>query len=85
MLLLESKQTYDCSTAALRIAKALGFPWSILAVFLVVPRSWRDGVYNYVAKNRYRWFGKTPACPLRDPETEKRMLKQTQGDIPSPL
>ncbi|WP_452225930.1 thiol-disulfide oxidoreductase DCC family protein [Lacinutrix cladophorae] len=62
------------STAALYIAKDLGFPNNILVVFLIVPTFIRNGVYNYIAKNRYRWYGKKESCMIPTPELKGKFL-----------
>ncbi|MDO6598039.1 DCC1-like thiol-disulfide oxidoreductase family protein [Oceanihabitans sp. 2_MG-2023] len=62
------------STAALYIAKHLGFPNNILVVFLIVPTFIRNGVYNYIAKNRYRWYGKKESCMIPTPELKGKFL-----------
>lgn len=62
------------STAALRIARRLRFPWPLAVVFFIVPRPVRDAVYRWVARNRYRWFGKKDECWLPTPDIQKRFL-----------
>ena len=62
------------STAALNIAKGLRFPWPLLAVFLLIPAPLRDGVYRWVAGNRYRWFGKQEQCMVPTPAVRARFL-----------
>lgn len=62
------------STAALKIASQLGFPLNILVVFLVVPPFIRNWVYNYIAKNRYKWFGKKESCWIPTPELKSKFL-----------
>jgi len=62
------------STAALRVALRLGALWPLLGVLLVVPRFVRDPVYEFIARNRYRWFGKKDSCPLPDPSLADRFL-----------
>jgi predicted DCC family thiol-disulfide oxidoreductase YuxK len=52
------------SDAALYVLAALGWPWRAAAAARVVPRFVRDGVYRWVARNRYRWFGTRHACVL---------------------
>ncbi|MCZ0954849.1 MAG: thiol-disulfide oxidoreductase DCC family protein [Rhodospirillaceae bacterium] len=52
------------SDAAIAIAAELRRPWNLLATLRLVPRPIRDGVYSFVAKNRYRWFGKRATCKL---------------------
>ncbi len=62
------------STAALRIARHLSFPWFLGYASIVAPRVVRDVVYRFIAKNRYRWFGKTNECRIPTPELRARML-----------
>ena len=52
------------STAALKIASKLGFPRNLLSVFLIIPGIIRNWVYDYIAKNRYKWYGKKEECML---------------------
>src|SRR5262245_45818562 len=72
--LIESGRLYVRSAAALRIAGRLGFPWRLLAVFLLVPRPLRDWVYDFIARHRYRWFGKREVCMVPTPELRERFL-----------
>ena len=62
------------STAALIVAKQLGFPNNLLAVFLIVPVFIRNWVYKYIAKNRYKWFGKKDVCMIPTPELEAKFI-----------
>lgn len=62
------------SDAALRLLSLIGFPWSLAAVFRIVPRALRDLVYNYIARNRYRFFGRRESCYLPAPEDADRFL-----------
>lgn len=62
------------STAAIRMARRLGFPWAAAGVGLVVPAAIRDLVYGVVAKNRLRWFGQRDTCRLPTPEEASRFL-----------
>ncbi len=73
-LLLEGKRLYTKSSGALRILKQLGGCWLLLYVFIIVPRFIRDAVYDLVAKNRYRWFGKKKECWLPKPEWKNKFL-----------
>ena len=66
---------YSHSSAAVKIAGMLRFPWSLMIVFIVVPRFIRDAVYSWVAKNRYKWFGKSEACRLPQPGEIARFLR----------
>jgi predicted DCC family thiol-disulfide oxidoreductase YuxK len=74
MVLLENDNYYIRSTAALRIAKLLRFPWALMYGFIVIPRFVRDGIYNVVAANRYRWFGRDEVCYIPKKEWSGRFL-----------
>lgn len=63
------------STAALKIASQLGFPTNILAVFLIIPSFIRNLVYDFIAKNRYKWYGKKDACMIPTPELKSKFLE----------
>jgi predicted DCC family thiol-disulfide oxidoreductase YuxK len=71
LVLIEDGVAYQKSTAALRIARRLRFPWPMLTAFLLVPRPIRDWLYDQFAKRRYRWFGKTDVCQLPAEHTRK--------------
>lgn len=62
------------SDAALLLARRLPWPWPLWTVFLVCPRPLRDALYDFVARNRYRWFGRRESCLLPTPETADRFL-----------
>ena len=74
VVLIEDGKVFRRSTAALRIARHLSGAWPLAAVFWIVPRPLRDLVYDFVARNRYRWFGKTEACMVPRPEWRARFL-----------
>ncbi len=75
MVLLEGNQVSTRSTAALRIARHLRFPWWIAYyVFIAVPKLIRDIPYNIIARVRYRIFGRTDRCPLPPPGITERFL-----------
>src|ERR1017187_9056949 len=69
--LIERGRVYTRSAAALRIARRLRFPWPLVCALIVVPRPLRDQVYDLIARNRYRWFGKRDACMMPTPELRK--------------
>lgn len=75
-ILLYSEKDGICykSTAALKIAKQLGFPRNILIVFIIVPAFIRNWVYDYIAKNRYKWYGKRESCMIPTPELQEKFL-----------
>ena len=74
MFLLEDGVLHTKSDAFLRIARHLGGAWPLITVFGVVPRTLRDAVYDWVARNRYRWFGKSESCMMPRKEDALRFL-----------
>jgi predicted DCC family thiol-disulfide oxidoreductase YuxK len=62
------------STAAIKIASKLGFPKNLMNVFFIIPPFIRNGVYDYIAKNRYKWYGKQESCWLPTPELKSKFL-----------
>ena len=73
-ILQEDDKVYTRSTGALRMLKHLGGGWSFFYGFIIIPKFIRDGVYNWVAKNRYRWFGKREECMIPTPDLKERFL-----------
>ena len=73
-ILLEGNQFYTQSTAALRVAKKMSFPFFLFYPFILVPKFIRDTIYDYIANNRYKWFGKTDSCMIPDPEVQQRFI-----------
>ncbi len=74
LVLLDGNNYYIKSTAVLRICKNLSGFWKLGYLLLVIPRPFRDFVYQLIAKNRYNWFGKKEACTIPSPEMRKRFL-----------
>lgn len=74
LVLIEGDKVYDKSTAALRIGKKLKAPWNFLYFFIIVPKVIRDFVYNIIAKNRYKWFGKRDSCLVYSGEYKNRFI-----------
>lgn len=75
MLYVEGNRYFEKSDAFLKIVYKLGFPWRILYVFNVIPRSIRNWLYDRIALNRYTLFGKFDSCMLPTKENENRFLK----------
>lgn len=73
-VLIEDGKYYTRSTAALKLAKGLKFPYPLLYGFVIIPRPLRDAVYGVIARNRYRWFGKDETCMLPSPDIKDRFL-----------
>jgi predicted DCC family thiol-disulfide oxidoreductase YuxK len=73
-ILLADGQAWFESSASIRIFEILGFPWSLMRFFWLVPGSLRDRLYRVVARNRLRWFGVRDACFVPDPAQMDRFL-----------
>lgn len=67
---------YQKSRAALEIASRLNGAWPLMYGFRLVPNFLRDMVYDYIAANRYKWFGKTDECRLPEPGVKKRFVEK---------
>lgn len=73
-ILIEAGKVYTASTAALKVSKYLAKLWPMLYGFIIVPKFLRDGIYKWIAKNRYKWFGKKDQCMIPSPEVHDRFL-----------
>ena len=74
LVLIENGKVYLRSTASLRIASKLTWPWSLARVFLVVPAPIRDAVYAVVARVRHRIAGTSNACEIPPKEIRDRII-----------
>ena len=74
IILIEDGQVYLRSTATLRIARHLGFPWKLAAALLWIPVPLRDAVYRVVAAVRHRLSGRSNACEIPPPEIRSRLI-----------
>jgi predicted DCC family thiol-disulfide oxidoreductase YuxK len=74
VILVEGDRWYKESDAAFRIARSLPGAWKLLTAFRIIPRPLRDAMYRWIARNRYRWFGKAETCWLPTPELRSRFL-----------
>lgn len=75
---IEEGKLYTRSTAALRVCKHLAGLWPLAYGFIIVPKFVRDGIYNWIAKNRYRWFGKKEVCMIPSPGIRSRFLNEPE-------
>jgi len=73
-ILIESEQYYTRSTAALRVLRLLGGYWPYLYSLRIIPRFLRDAVYRFVARYRYRFWGKKDECMMPTKELQDRFL-----------
>lgn len=74
IILIENGKVYKRSGAALRICRHLSAGWPLCYAFIIIPAFLRDGIYNLVAKYRYRWFGKKEQCMVPTPELRSKFL-----------
>jgi len=74
IILIEDETAFYKSTAFLKIVKYLCFPWPLLSVGYIFPRFIRDWIYDFVAENRYKWFGKKEQCMVPTGDLLKRFL-----------
>lgn len=73
-ILIKEGRVYKQSAAALTVLKGLSWYWRWTQIFWLVPSVLRDGVYNFIAQNRYKWFGKKEACSIPAPHVRNRFL-----------
>lgn len=74
IVFFEDGNMYQKSTAALRIAKKMDGLYPVLYVFIVIPKKIRDFFYNFIANNRYKWFGRRDECRVPTPELKSLFL-----------
>jgi predicted DCC family thiol-disulfide oxidoreductase YuxK len=74
IVFIEHGKAYVKSTAALRASKYLPGAWPLLYGFVIVPRFIRNCVYDIIARNRYKWYGKQESCMIPTPELRSKFL-----------
>jgi len=74
VILIEGGNYYFRSSAALRIFSHLNGMWKLMIVFYIVPVFIRDAVYDFIARNRYRWFGKRNTCMVPDEKQKSKFI-----------
>lgn len=74
LVYINKGRLYIKSSAALRLAGRLKGLYPLLMVFLIVPPFIRNAVYDWIARNRYKWFGKKDACMIPDPALRARFV-----------
>jgi predicted DCC family thiol-disulfide oxidoreductase YuxK len=73
-ILLENGRALTKSESSIRLFELVGPPWSLLAVFRILPVPLRDWLYERIARNRLRWFGRRETCYLPDAADRERFL-----------
>lgn len=74
VVLIEGGKAYTLSDVPLRVARHMSGLWPLFAVFYILPKALRDAVYKWIARNRYKWFGKREACMVPTPELRSLFL-----------
>ena len=74
VVLIQDNALYTQSTAVLRICRLLPGAWPLLYGFIIIPRPLRDFIYNLVAKNRYRIFGRKDTCRIPTPALQSKFV-----------
>lgn len=75
VILLSGGKIYTKSAAGLHIVKKLDGLWPLLYFFIIIPAFLRDPVYDFIARSRYKWFGKRDSCMIPDPELRSRFIQ----------
>lgn len=73
-LLIENGEMYNKSTAALKVCRRLTGLWPLVYGFIIIPAFIRNAVYDFIAKNRYKWFGQKQECMIPTPDVRARFL-----------
>jgi predicted DCC family thiol-disulfide oxidoreductase YuxK len=73
-ILIDDNKVYTRSAGALRMLWKLGGGWSLLYTFIIIPPFIRNAVYDWVAKNRYKWYGKRAECWIPTADLKNRFL-----------
>ena len=74
LLLVDGDRSWQHTDAILRVLHGLGWPWRLAWAAWLIPRPLRDGLYRWLARNRYRWFGRSAQCMVPDPQVAARFL-----------
>ncbi|HWI93377.1 MAG TPA: thiol-disulfide oxidoreductase DCC family protein [Flavisolibacter sp.] len=73
-VLIDDDKVYKKSTASLRVMNKLPWYWKEVQLFRIIPTIFRDAIYDYIARNRYKMFGKKDQCMVPTPELRNRFL-----------
>ncbi len=74
LLLVDGQQVWQHTGAILRVLNALGWPWKLAWAAWLVPAPIRDSLYRWLARNRYRWFGRSETCLMPQESFRHRFL-----------
>ncbi len=74
VVIIDQQETYQYFDAVLKIGYELGGVYKLIAVCRIIPRSWRNSLYLWIAKNRFKWFGKRESCYVPTDEEKERFI-----------
>jgi predicted DCC family thiol-disulfide oxidoreductase YuxK len=75
VIFIDKGKAYTQSSASLRICKYMDGGWKLFYGLIIIPKFIRDVIYNWIARNRYKWFGKKDSCMVPTPELRERFLE----------
>jgi predicted DCC family thiol-disulfide oxidoreductase YuxK len=73
-ILIDDGKVYKKSSASLQVMNKLPWYWKEVQIFRIIPTIFRDAIYDFIAKHRYKWFGKKDQCMVPTPEIRSRFL-----------
>jgi predicted DCC family thiol-disulfide oxidoreductase YuxK len=73
-VLIDDGKVYKKSSASLQVMNKLPWYWKEVQIFRIIPTIFRDAIYDFIAKHRYKWFGKKDQCMVPTPEIRSRFL-----------
>ena len=74
VILVDNGKVYTYASAAIRISKYLDWPARMMYAFIIIPAFISQPIYKWIARNRYKWFGKKETCMIPTPELRERFL-----------
>ncbi len=74
VIFIDQGNVFTHSDVALEVGKKLGNGWQFFYILKFIPKSFRDVIYNYIARNRYKWFGKKESCMIPTPDIKSRFI-----------
>ena len=80
VIAIKQNLIYFESDAAIEIARLLPFPWKLAILIKIIPKKLRDYIYRIIAKNRYKWFGKTESCRILSEENTMILTEKFRPD-----
>ncbi len=80
VIAIKQNLIYFESDAAIEISRLLPFPWKLAILIKIIPKKLRDYIYRIIAKNRYKWFGKTESCRILSEENTMILTEKFRSD-----